>query len=258
MRKFIVVLFVLLMMSVGMSSAVFWDIQKLFTGRMMIPYGSTWTATDQLMYFGDNKEASIKFNSTSGQAEVVGMAAVDNLSIVMEAGEDITFAGGDSKLDIDAGTGITSTTSGVNSLNGNTYVTGTKTFMVVGGASTFGSSLRANKITSNSTIDVGVNASTTISTTLTSTSTKTVYDMDASSANVTLTLPDAATVPGRVYFISTSGNPGNNFVRITATGGDDINANNYLVSTDQWSNAWIVASNGAYRAVTSGTWAAHA
>ena len=83
MRKFIVVLFVLLMMSVGMSSAVFWDIQKLFTGRMMIPYGSTWTATDQLMYFGDNKEASIKFNSTSGQAEVVGMAAVDILSIAM-------------------------------------------------------------------------------------------------------------------------------------------------------------------------------
>ena len=308
MRKFIVVLFVLLMMSVGMSSAVFWDIQKLFTGRMMIPYGSTWTATDQLMYFGDNKEASIKFNSTSGQAEVVGMAAVDNLSIAMEAGEDITFAGGDSKFDIDAGTGITSTTSGVNSLNGNTYVTGTKTFMVVGGAATFGSTLRAASITSNatvagadltasddgsitddllvggigkigetftanaivdnttlavtgastfSTVAVGVNASTVLSTTLIAASTKTVYDVDASGANRTLTLPDAATVDGRIYFISVAGNPGNNYVRITATGGDDINANNYLVSTDQWSNAWIVASNGAYRAVTSGTWTAH-
>lgn len=46
--------------------------------------------------------------------------------------------------------------------------------------------------------------------------------------------------------------------RINATGGDDINANNYLVSTDQWSTAVIVASNGAYRALTSGTWAAHA
>jgi hypothetical protein len=182
MKKVIVVLFVLLMVSVGMSSAVFWDIQKLFTGRQMIPYGAPWIADDTAIYFGEDKDVSIKYNSTSGQGEVVGLAA----------------------------------------------------------------------------IDVGVNASTNISTTLTSFSTKTVYDMDASSANVTLTLPDAATVPGRMYFISTSVNPGSNYVRITATGGDDINGNNYLVSTDQWSNAWIVASNGAYRAVTSGTWAAHA
>ena len=108
------------------------------------------------------------------------------------------------------------------------------------------------------TMAVGVNASTTINTLLTSSSTKTVYDMDASGGNVTLTLPDAATVPGRMYFISVSGNPGNYYARITATGGDDINANNYLVSTDQWSTAVIVASNGAYRALTSGTWAAHA
>lgn len=108
------------------------------------------------------------------------------------------------------------------------------------------------------TMAVGVNASTTINTLLTSSSTKTVYDMDASGGNVTLTLPDAATVPGRMYFISVSGNPGANYARVTATGGDDINANNYLVSTDQWSTAVIVASNGAYRALTSGTWAAHA
>ena len=108
------------------------------------------------------------------------------------------------------------------------------------------------------TMAVGVNASTTINTLLTSSSTKTVYDMDASGGNVTLTLPDAATVPGRMYFISVSGNPGSYYARITATGGDDINANNYLVSTDQWSTAVIVASNGAYRALTSGTWAAHA
>lgn len=109
-----------------------------------------------------------------------------------------------------------------------------------------------------STMTVGVNASTTIDTVLTSSSTKTVYDINATAANVTLTLPDAATVPGRMYFISVSGNPGTHYARINATGGDDINANNYLVSTDQWSNAVIVASNGAYRALTNGTWLAHA
>ena len=108
------------------------------------------------------------------------------------------------------------------------------------------------------TMAVGVNASTTSDTVLTSSSTKTVYDINATAANVTLTLPDAATVPGRMYFISVSGDPGTKYARINATGGDDINANNYLVSTEQWSNAVIVASNGAYRALTNGTWAAHA
>jgi len=108
------------------------------------------------------------------------------------------------------------------------------------------------------TMAVGVNASTTINTVLTSSSTKTVYDINATAANVTLTLPDAATVPGRMYFISVSGDPSTHYARINATGGDTINANKYLVSTEQWSTAVIVASNGAYRALTNGTWLAHA
>ena len=112
--------------------------------------------------------------------------------------------------------------------------------------------LDVNGVMKMPTMAVGVNASTTIDTVLTSSSTKTVYDINATAANVTLTLPDAATVPGRMYFISVSGDPGANYARITATGGDDINANNYLVSTEQWSTAVIVASNGAYRALTSG------
>lgn len=286
MRKFIVVLFVLMMVSVGMSSAIFWDIQKLFTGRQMIYYGAPWIGDDTNMYFGDDKDVSIKYNTTSGQGEVVGLAAVSNLSIAMESGEDITFAGGDSKFDIDAGTGITSTTSGVNYLNGNVQTPSSKTVkfggatnaasfksnttiyavttLNSGGAATLNSGIInttlavAGLTSANGGLAVGVNASTVLSTTLTSSSTKTVYDVDASGANRTLTLPDAATVDGRMYFISVAGNPGNNYVRITATGGDDINANNYLVSTDQWSTAIVVASNGAYRALTSGTWAAHA
>ena len=97
------------------------------------------------------------------------------------------------------------------------------------------------------TMAVGVNASTTNDTVLTSASTKTVYDINATAANVTLTLPDAETVPGRMYFISVSGDPGTHYARINATGGDDINANNYLVSTEQWSNAVIVASKTPYK-----------
>jgi len=231
MRKIIITL-LLAMLCIGGASAVYWDIGKILEGRQMLPNGAPWIGDDQKIYFGDDKDASIFYNTTSAAAEVVGLTAVNNLSIVMESGEDITFAGGDSKADFSAGTGAFKTTTGA---------------VTVGGATTFGK-----------TVEFAVNATTSISTVLTSTSTKTEYDVDASAANVTLTLPDAATVPGRIYFVSTSGNPGSNYVRITATGGDDINANNYLVSTDQWSNAYIIAANGAYRAVTSGTWAAHA
>lgn len=109
-----------------------------------------------------------------------------------------------------------------------------------------------------STVAVGVNATTNKSTILTATNTNTVYDIDASGGSVTLTLPDAATVPGRMYFISVSGAPGSNYAKITATGGDHINSNVYLNSGTQWSTALIVASNGAYRALISGTWASAA
>ncbi len=337
MRKIIIAL-LLAMLCISSASAVYWDIGKILSGRQMTPSGAIWVGDDQKMYFGNDKDASIFYNTTSGAAEVVGLTAVNNLSIEMESGEDITFAGGDSLMDLhlasgifktptgavtigpgatsltgattianlaaitagsgsaaydlSASTGAFSTSQGTNTLNGNVVISGSKTFatgtgavgingdvtiaatkgitktagagnidfsagtgafktttgaVTVGGATTFGK-----------TVEFAVNATTTISTVLTSTSVKTEYDVDVSGGNVTLTLPDAATVPGRIYFVSTSGNPGNNYVRITATGGDDINANNYLVSTDQWSNAYIIAANGAYRAVTSGTWAAHA
>ena len=184
MRKFIVGLCMLMIM-VSIGSGYWWDTEKILQGRQMLDTGAPWFSDDAVMYFGDDKDASIGFVSASGTLDVSGAMKMPTMA-------------------------------------------------------------------------VGVNASTTINTVLTSSSTKTVYDIDASAANVTLTLPDAATVPGRMYFISVSGNPGANYARINATGGDDINANNYLVSTDQWSTAVIVASNGAYRALTSGTWAAHA
>lgn len=299
---------------VSVSSGYWWDTEKILQGQQMIKTGGPWFGDDAKMYFGDGKNASIFYNSTSGAAEVVGLTAVNNLSIEMETGEDITFVAGDSKMDLSLGTGIFKTPSGAVTIgpgditmsgdligeslknitlsgagggilsavdvtaSGN--VNGTDLYisddalitddLVVDGTARVDEGLTVNAFAVNTTaavtglisanggLAVGVNASTTINTLLTSSSTKTVYDMDASDGNVTLTLPDAATVPGRMYFISVSGDPGANYARITATGGDDINANNYLVSTEQWSTAVIVASNGAYRALTSGTWAAHA
>ena len=299
---------------VSVSSGYWWDTEKILQGQQMIKTGAPWFGDDAKMYFGDSKDASIFYNSTSGAAEVVGLTAVNNLSIEMETGEDITFVAGDSKMDLSLGTGIFKTPSGAVTIgpgditmsgdligvslknitlsgagggilsavdvtaSGN--VNGTDLYisddalitddLVVDGTARVDEGLTVNAFAVNTTatatglmsanggLAVGVNASTTINTLLTSSSTKTVYDMDASSGNVTLTLPDAATVPGRMYFISVSGDPGANYARITATGGDDINANNYLVSTEQWSTAVIVASNGAYRALTSGNWTAQA
>ena len=312
MRKFIVGLCMLMIM-VSIGSGYWWDTEKILQGQQMIKTGAPWFGDDAKMYFGDGKDASIFFNSSSGAAEVVGLTAVNNLSIEMKTGEDITFAGGDSKMDLSAGTGVFKTPAGAVTIGpgaitmsgdltgaslknitlsgagggilsavdvtASRNVNGTDLYisddalvtddLVVDGAARIDETLTVNAVVDNttlavtgattlSTVAVGVNASTTNDTVLTSSSTKTVYDINATAANVTLTLPDAATVPGRMYFISVSGDPGTKYARINATGGDTINANKYLVSTEQWSTAVIVASNGAYRALTSGTWAAHA
>lgn len=88
MRKLFVVFFVLMMVSVGMSSAIFWDIQKLFTGRQMIYYGAPWIADDQVMYFGTGKDVGIEYDETtndkgefSGAWFFSGTASIDVVEV---------------------------------------------------------------------------------------------------------------------------------------------------------------------------------
>lgn len=83
---------------------------------------------------------------------MVGFAAVENTSLTMVSGEDFTFAGGDSLMNLASATGLFSSPTGVFLINGNGKVTGTKTFMVNGGAAIFGSSVTAASLVNNGTL----------------------------------------------------------------------------------------------------------
>lgn len=122
-----------------------------------------------------------------------------------------------------------------------------------------GAATHQGTTTFSKTVNLAVNASTTVSTTLTSSSTKTVYGLDASSANATLTLPDAATVAGRMYLIGTDADPGSNYVKVTATGGDKIGgAGGYTImqTTDANAGMTVVSDGTRYLLVgINGSWA---
>lgn len=86
--------------------------------------GAPWLDDDAVLYFGRDKDGSLKFNSTSGYLEMVGLTAYDNTSITVESGEDITFAGGDSKIDLSAGSGLWKMPLGQGTIGGATDFNG--------------------------------------------------------------------------------------------------------------------------------------
>jgi len=90
------------------------DVYDQLRGRQMVgDAGAPWFADNAVMYFGTDKDASLKYNTATGYLEVVGTTVYDNTSIMLASGNDLTAAGGDSKLDMSAGTGVTKTTTGV-------------------------------------------------------------------------------------------------------------------------------------------------
>lgn len=174
---------------------------------------------------------------TSTGAVTVGPGAVGITGILTIANlTAITAATGSSAFDLSASTGAFKTPSGTNTIDGATVfaankgvtvAAGTSAFDFSGGTGVFKTSTGAVTIgpgatTVSGSLAYSVNASTTISSILTSSSTKTVYGIDAHAANVTLTLPDAATVTGRTYVIGTNYDPGSYYVKITATGSDKL------------------------------------
>lgn len=105
---------------IGLSGAVMYDLGDILKGDQMNPSGALWLKDDAVLYFGTDKDGSLKFNSTSGYLEMVGLTAYDNTSITVTSGEDITFAGGDSELDLSAGSGIWKMPAGAGTIAGTT------------------------------------------------------------------------------------------------------------------------------------------
>ena len=105
---------------------------------------------------------------------------------------------------------------------------------------------------------MAVNASTTVDTTLVEGSAKVIYGIDAHSANVTLTLPDAALIAGREFMIFANADPGSYYIKVTATGGDKIGSAGgatTLISTDAACGLTLVSDGTSYGVVGSyGTW----
>jgi hypothetical protein len=93
---------------------------------------------------------------------------------------------------------------------------------------------------------------------------KYLIPVDASGANITETLPIATSNAGRSYVVFASKDPGNFYIRITATGGSLIRprgvaaGSTYLVSTDTSPEVTLTSDGSMYWARTTGTWAQHA
>ncbi len=80
--------------------------------------------------------------------------------------------------------------------------------------------------------------------------------------NQTYTLPDAATTGWKGWPITfiVAVDPGSNYFRLNATGGDDVAGNNYYATTDLGASLTAVSDGTDYEIIGTpkGTWVAHA
>lgn len=58
------------------ANAVMWDLGNIVSGKQMIPAGAPWAGSDQPQFYGTSKQASIFYNSTSGNLDIVGSEVI--------------------------------------------------------------------------------------------------------------------------------------------------------------------------------------
>lgn len=191
MKKLIIFLVIFGLLA-GTSSGVVWDFMKLFQGSQMIPTGAPWISDDDYMYFGDGKDAGIKYDETTTDKA---------------------------------------------------YVTGPWFF-----ATAVGSGIE----------DVVTAATQKL---YTASTLKQIVLTDPDPANITITLPDAATVKGVPIRVVITAAPGTYYTRINATGGDLVGGVAMLGGTGNANDQVTLVSNSStayadYHIVDiTGTWA---
>ena len=122
MKKFLILALLAILITPALGLP---DLEDQLKGDAMVrDGGAPWFQDNAVMYFGTDKDGSLKFNSTSGYLEGVGFANRNNYSLTMIAGEDITFAGGDSKIDLSAGSGLWKMPLGQGTIGGATDFNG--------------------------------------------------------------------------------------------------------------------------------------
>ncbi len=196
------------------------------------------------------------------------------------SGSDMIAVGGASDIDYSLSSGALSGPTGQNSLNGNVAITGTKTFMVNGGASTFGSSVTAASGVINGTMDIN-GATTTAAITVDSGSivtadqykrrtvtTATNYTILDGGADVylvgngtgvntqTVTFPTAADNKGRIITVIVATDPLANTVILDGENSENIDGAATKTTTDAVGSMYHLVCNGVgwISAANTGTW----
>jgi hypothetical protein len=243
--------------------------QNKFLGNVEIPGTKTFEmGTGAASFGGAVTVASLTSNATvvaTTQVKGADLWATDDALI----GDDFFVDG----------------TATVNNLVSNTTITATNTVqgehlystddasinddLAVDGGARVDETLTVNAVAVNTTlgvtglttlknIAVAVNATTTLDTTLTSANTSTIYGIDASGGSVTLTLPAANTVTGRLYMIGTAADMVLNNIVIATTGGGKLGGAggaDTLTSTDAAAGLQVVSDGTNYLVVAKvGTW----
>lgn len=72
MKKILVIMSLVMLVSAMPAESVMWDLQKILTGVQKIPEGGPWLPDDGFLYFGDSKDASIGYDSDSGILDISG------------------------------------------------------------------------------------------------------------------------------------------------------------------------------------------
>lgn len=131
MKKFLILALLLIIPSMALP-----DLEAQLKGDAMVrDGGAPWFGDNAIMYFGADKDGYIKYNSTSGYVELSGVASdVLTNGGAVGSGNDITFAGGDSVFNAGSASGAFTTSTGTNTLSGDTVIAGSKTFTTGTGA----------------------------------------------------------------------------------------------------------------------------
>jgi len=215
MKKILIVT-MLLMLLMPFALAIP-DPYDMLRGKQMIPVGGPWIADNQYIYFGDDKDSYIKYDTATGYLVLSGVAATSlTAGGTVGANNHLTCAAGSSKLDFQLGTGTTDTTTGINTLHGDVSISDGKVLAMVR-AGTFATGTGAVSLLGPTTIaDLAA---------ITAGSGSAAYDLSASTGAFTTssganTLSGDTTISGSKNFTTGTGTTAlNGNVTLAATKG---------------------------------------
>ena len=261
MKKLLIIALLFMLISPTLALP---DLESQLKGKAMIrESGAPWLNDDAIMYFGADKDGYIKFNSTSGYVELSGVASgVLTNGGEVGSGNDLTFAGGDSIFNAGSASGAFTTSTGTNTLSGNTVISGSKTFTTgTGSVRLKGSTL----IDTGKTFTVGATRhyTNTSATNITITDTDPDFWFCGNSTepgNQTYVLPTAADNTGRIITFIVTTNPGANYVRIDGEGAETVDGTAIQATTAGVGTLLAVICDGTkwYEYNSIGTWGGHA